>query len=356
MRGGIMQRLCPKCHGFFAGQLLCPKCGVQLTAYEDADSDVSTLASKIRDHVPPLQAPFFRRLLIGLVIAQGLFLGLRELTTAAVHVFDSTGVWWETPRGLALGSLLQLGSLFFAALVGGAGHSWAVLLGLILGIANAGAILGAAFYVGLQPERLWLYGQPPLHILVGILGGLAGRLIWKPVQGLPLWQQTSSTPAPAPPPIVARDRGPISWGRILVGTALAFSGTIWAQPIRGHFAGGVGSGSFQGQFITWQVSILAVLLGSGFAGANTRSGFRHGLIVGFLSAGALLVAQLHLAVPFFPAHEFWINQLGIGLGGPPLAILAVAGGSTFVLATIGGWLGSQLFPPTVKMRYRSRDD
>jgi hypothetical protein len=79
------------------------------------------------------------------------------------------------------------------------------------------------------------------------------------------------------------------------------------------------------------------------------------LIVGMLAGAAIVGAQLYLGVSSFPAHEFWLNQIGVGTSGPPAATIALAGGSTFFLATIGGWLGGQLVPTTVKRRFRARD-
>src|SRR5262245_58110579 len=240
--------MCPKCRGYFAGHLLCPNCGVQLAPEDDPESDVTTLANRIRKHFPALQAPFVRRFFLGLLIAQGLYYGIRQFTLAAAQLFGAAWGFSELLIGPMIGLAFQLGALFFAALVAGAGHTWAVALGATLGAVNSAAILGAAYHFKAMPEGLFLYGHAPLHLVVGIMGGLFGRILFRPLQDLPLLQD-AAPPAPPPRPVLKKDLGPIAWARVLAGAVLAFTGTVWAHTLRSQMGGG--SGGFNGQFITW---------------------------------------------------------------------------------------------------------
>src|SRR5581483_6949455 len=88
---------------------------------------------------------------------------------------------------------------------------------------------------------------------------------------------------------------PLPWGRIILGTAVAVGGTLWARMIRDFVvvaSGGSGYEMQQSQFITWEISVVAQVIGGGIAGASTRGGAVYGLWVGLPAAGLLAVAQV----------------------------------------------------------------
>jgi len=332
--------------------MLCPNCYVQLQASTDGPtSDASSYSDRLQDYFPQLQPPFWMRFLIGLILAQGLYYGLRELVLAYLYAVDASPHWWGTDGGWVAARSLQLTALFIGAVVAGAGHSRAVFLGLVLGICNSVIVLVAEYRLGSLPEGAVLYGQPVAHLVAGVAGGLLGQLVWRPVHAFP------ALPGMAPinytPMEVLIRRDPLRWAHILLGAALALVGTVGAERFRMFLsqAGTTTGGTLiQVQFVDWQLATLALLLGGAYAGANTRSGLRHGMIAGALAAAGLIVAQFSLQVAFFPAHEFWLGQLELlPLGGQvQLAGVFFCSVTAWLTVAAGGWLGGELMPPTIQ--------
>src|SRR5205085_1737715 len=89
---------------------------------------------------------------------------------------------------------------------------------------------------------------------------------------------TTAVPAAQP----SAPRQSVAWGRVAVGVLLAAGGTVWANVIRDFVLGASGNSGdkLQSQFVTWEVSVLAMLVGGAVAGANTRRGAFHGFLVG----------------------------------------------------------------------------
>jgi hypothetical protein len=349
-----MQRFCPKCRNYFAGQMLCPNCFVQLQAStEGPTSDASSYSDRLQDYFPQLQPPFWMRFLIGLILAQGLYYGLRELVLSYLYAVDTSPDWWGTDGGWIAARSLQLTALFVGALVAGAGHSRAVFLGLVLGICNSVVVLVAEYRLGSLPEGAVLYGQPVANLVAGVAGGLLGRLLWRPVHAFPALPGMSVAPYTPFEVLVRHD--PLRWAHIVLGAALALVGTVGAEKLRmflSHAGTTTGGTLIQVQFVDWQLATLALLAGGAYAGANTRSGLRHGMIAGALAAVGLIVAQFSLQVAFFPAHEFWLGQLELLPSGGQVQIAGIVFCSVtaWLTATVGGWLGAELMPPTVQRR------
>jgi hypothetical protein len=92
---------------------------------------------------------------------------------------------------------------------------------------------------------------------------------------------------------------------------------------------------FQADFVAWEISALAILAGSAFAGATCYNGLKQGLFVGIGTATALLgirLANPHVSVQFLIAT----------------VVAAIC------LSVTGGWFGSQLMPPIVRAARRRR--
>jgi hypothetical protein len=177
-----------------------------------------------------------------------------------------------------------------------------------------------------------LYGLPLVHAAVGSLGGWFGRAVWKPLPAV-------VPPGPAKPvrkPARRRSAlfaGPVAWFRVVAGAALAVAGYLCAALLlRVVLQAGEGalasSGQLFDEIITWEIKALAVLAGGALAGANTANGLKQGLAVGILTS--LVLAGLETRVP-----DRWAEVA---------ASLAV---SSLCLGLVGGWFGSQLFPPVL---------
>jgi hypothetical protein len=136
---------------------------------------------------------------------------------------------------------------------------------------------------------------------------------------------------------IARDRekgvfgGPIAWFRVLCGIGLALGGALWASAIfdlileAGEGKISVDS-NLQVHLATFEITALALLGGGAWAGATTVNGLKQGLCVGLATASVLI---------------------GVRLTGKSLHLdtLATAVSSALIFCVVGGWFGSQLFPP-----------
>jgi hypothetical protein len=127
--------------------------------------------------------------------------------------------------------------------------------------------------------------------------------------------------------------GPIAWPGVLAGAALAVAGATWATAVLDLvLSAGEGKltidSSLQAQLVTWEITALAMFVGSALAGATTGNGLKQGLCVG-VGTAALLVGFS------FGAKHLQLDNLALTVG------------SALVICLVGGWFGSQLFPPVV---------
>src|SRR5262249_9521726 len=132
-RSSVMAMVCPQCNGSFEQRLNCPSCGVRLL-YQAAVRPGGEVLPGDPDqwqHTP------WGRIFIGLLLAQGLYHGLRQMCTAGLLATADGGadVW-----GTLFGLLLQQGLMAVGLLVGGAlagaGQRRAMLFGCVLGLWN----------------------------------------------------------------------------------------------------------------------------------------------------------------------------------------------------------------------------
>src|SRR5207245_3078567 len=137
---------------------------------------------------------------------------------------------------------------------------------------------------------------------------------------------------------------PLPWGRILLGSIIAVGVTMWARMILNFVLTGSGADAVvQSQFITWELTIVAQLIGGGMAGSNTRNGIQYGFWVGMLSAGAIVLLISSADVPL-PTNEALGTIFGLQLPqGSPAAVVFQAG-QALLLGIIGGWFGSLILP------------
>jgi hypothetical protein len=333
-----MAMICPQCQGAFSQRLQCPTCGVRLEyhAIPRAAAAAGPERSRAWQQTP------WARILIGLLLAQGLYYGLVHLCKAGLLVVDdqaARGVWVTLAGLLVLQGLQALGLLVGGALAG-AGQRHALLYGGIVGVWNGVIFIVLQFHNAELFNPVALYGQPVLQTAFGAIGGLAGSLIWRP---LPL---LGMAPARDAGPIVRQGKsrgffaGPIAWARVLAGAALAVAGATWATVILDLVvAAGEGHLSIdshvQAHLVTWEITALAMFVGSALAGATTTNGLKQGGCVGVATA-AMLVA--------------------FRLGSKHLLLddLALNAASALVICLVGGWFGSQLFPPISPYAQRKR--
>src|SRR5262249_36485982 len=143
-----------------------------------------------------------------------------------------------------------------------------LVFGAIVGVWNGVLSVIVQAAVGAPHTAVTLVGQPILHTAFGALGGFIGCPGWKPPPTLagPAPPQTAP---PLPPGRVRRPLfdGPVAWGRMLLGTALAVGGGVWAHVILDLVLEASNGAlnitdQLQAQLVTWEVTGLAMLVGS----------------------------------------------------------------------------------------------
>ncbi len=334
-----MSMVCPQCHGSFSQRLQCPACGVRLE-YQAGARHVAAAAPTPAENPAWQQTPW-GRILIGLLLSQGLYYGLWNLLKGvhlAVAGQEGHDVW-STLYGLILLQCLQALALIAGGALAGAGQRRGVAYGGVVGVWNG------LIFVWLQHRNLdWftpvmLYSQPILQTAFGAAGGFLGTLIWQPLPST----LGAGNSEPSGPSFGRRRRfallvGPVAWGRVIMGIGVALGGAIWADAILSWvLVAGEGKLSvdtyLQDHLITWEITGLAMLIGSAIAGATTANGLKQGLCVGCGTAILLLGLRL--------------GERTVHADALALALL-----TALVLGLVGGWFGCQLFPPLARYARR----
>jgi hypothetical protein len=336
-----MAMVCPQCNGTFEQRLQCPTCSVRL---------LYQAPSRKRGGVPgageePWQHTPWGRIFIGLLLSQGLYYVLRNLCTAGLLAAGDAA---PANARAALSNLvllqgLQVAGVLAAGILCGAGKHQGFVFGALVGVWNGVLFLIAQQFTGQSLTAIAMIGQPLLQAAFGAVGGFIGSTIWRPMPSLQLllaFADTSPRLPPAEsPPLFA---GPVAWGRVVTGTAVAVGGVIWANVIL-DFVLAASEGkltidsSLQAQLVTWEICALAMVVGSCLAGAGTLNGAKQGLAVGVGTSSILL-------------------GLGIASGGMPVHLLLFTVTSSLSLGLVGGWFGGQLFPPLNPTRRRQHFD
>jgi hypothetical protein len=323
-----MAMVCPACNGTFEQLLECPTCKVRLEFRADAE-----LAGR-GGHWQ--QTPW-GRILVGLLLAQGLAHGLTQLVTAVLLASEGNATAWQTSAGSICLFVFQGLGLLLGGAIAGAGQNKSLLFGSLLGVMNA-LIFFALPLAGREPAaELELYAALVMNPALGALGALLGSWIWRPVPAVKATLfPTQATMQLPPVPTAPFWSGPISWTRVLLGMAVIVAGSVWTPAIMAWcLEAGQGTlevkSHFQSWLLQWEISALITLLGAGLAGACTFNGLKQGLVAG-LTAGVVLI--------------------GINLGNPKAnfetMVFMIAG--LICLTGAGGWFGGQLLPPLERRR------
>jgi hypothetical protein len=327
-----MAMVCPKCNEAFEQRWQCPTCEVRL-AYQ---SGPRPSVGEAPPASPWGQTPW-GRILVGVVLSQGLYYGMRQFATAGLLAAGDASARnvWTTLYGLIVLQAIQAVCLVLAGMLAGAGLRQGLVFGAIVGVWNgvlSAVVQGAT---GVPHTAVTLLGQPILHTAFGALGGFLGCHIWKPLPTLagPTTPQTGAPMTPTRPrrPLF---HGPIRWGRISLGAVLAVGGGLWAHVIL-DLVLDASQGALdvtdhlQAQLVTWEVTGLAMIAGSALAGAGASNSLKQGLCVGVAVSAVLL--GVRLGMTHAPLHDL---------------VLTVA--CSLALGLVGAWFGGSLFPPLAK--------
>ncbi|MCI0685455.1 MAG: hypothetical protein L0Y71_25420 [Gemmataceae bacterium] len=325
-----MSMVCPQCSQVYAQQeRICPTCSVHLLFYAPIAPSATTATAE-EDASGHWQHSSWGRVVVGLILAQGLALGLKQLLTAGFLARgDATSGLWGTVTGLALLHSFHALGLLVGGAVAGAGQERGTFVGCLVGLGNGMIFLTLQPFNQLLPD-LYHFGQPLLHVVFGGIGGWIGSSIWMPTPRLVLPQTKSNLPAP--PLFEARWlHGPIAWWRVIGGATLMACGAVWSNLIMKWMIetsqGALNVQThFQARLISWEIAGLTMIAGACLAGATTWNGAKQGLCVGV--GGAVLYLGYQLANP--------VVQLEAAV----FAVMCMVG-----LGIAGGWFGGHLFPP-----------
>jgi hypothetical protein len=326
--------LCPQCKTVHEQRTICPECGERLVGRERGG---------VGPRPPRWQHTPWGRIFIGVIFAQGLWFGARQLLKGVVLGFLSDG---GSPEKMPQVVLLYQGAealtVIVACVLAGGGQRSGVFIGTMVGVCSGVLSLLLQPFLDLPPSAIHFVGLPILLAFCGAIGGWVGSTLWKPIplEAFPGVLEPQEKQSPPPPRKNTFLIGKISWIRVVLGTFLAVAGTLAAETIFTqviYYSGGrlTASNGLMDKIIIWEIKALALLLGGAFAGANSFNGFKQGLIVAFASGGILVWMQLNAAKQVF---EF--------------ALFTTIG--SFCLCVVGGWFGSQLFPPILKLPRKRR--
>jgi hypothetical protein len=353
-----MHRTCPRCRGT-SEHFLCPRCGIRT---EDKDPSArpgpSATAADPADAITPAIG-----VLIGLLLAQGLYYALRHLMTALLLMngdVRAEAEFWAGGHGLVMQQATQALALVVGSMVAAAGQRYGWALGAALGVVNSLLLVSLQTLVGSPPDALIRFGQPLLHAALGAVGGLLGGRIWQPAPPLPAIaadpqpeSERLTTAGAVADELPDMDVEFVPWVRILVGAIVGVVGTLGASVIRNLLlaaSGGGGSEIKQSPFVPWIIAVVAQMLGGGIAGTNTRAGAANGFWVGILASVLLVVAQSFADFQMV-THEFLAWVLGLGkVPSGSAAALMIQGAQAVLVGVAGGWFGAQILPAITPKR------
>lgn len=333
-----MSMVCPQCNRTFEQRLSCPACGVRLQFHMSARS----AASSDPDAQENWQQTPWGRMLVGLLLAQGLAYSIQQMMTAGFMAGGEQVNVWSTLWGIVLLHALQGLTLIFGGAITGAGQRRGVLYGSLIGLVNGIIFLFVQRQTGEMLTEVAIFGQPILHLAFGALGGLLGTVIWRPIPIFAAPEETANDRRPkiALPVSFRLFDGPVHVTRVVVGVVIVVFGVLWSNTIL-NFALSASGGTLalrshlQAQLVSWEISGLAILFGSGLAGACTFNGFKQGFCVGV--GASLIYAGLQLGNPDAVLEKTLFLMLGIS-----------------TLSIAGGWFGGQLLPPVLAAQRRNR--
>ncbi len=348
-----MQLFCPACQAAFPGTQRCPRCGGLLLLPQEAAEAAATRPAAPLPAAPSLQTTPLGRVAVGAVFALGLYLGLRKLATGVVLAsHPDPDTWWSSFEGLVAVCGGQALAVIFGAVVAAAGRTGGLVFGGAVGGLCGVLFLAAELLAGAPSRDLVLYMQPIVLVCVGGVAGVLAARVWGavPILDMPVPDQNKLSSAQFALEGPSTRSRPTSLLRVLAGAMIMMASVAVADKVRSgaqKYSGGMlrVNSVGQGQFLTWQIAVLGMLVGGATAAAGTGAGVRHGVLAGALGSVGILALTVSAGEPFSPI-TYWLRALSLGAVpyNDPAAITAAVSG-VLLLGVLGGWLGGTLFQP-----------
>ncbi len=339
-----MPLMCPECKQLYEQNGVCPLCNVVLLYHANtAHAGPATPTSVDHDIAPQWQQTPWGKILVGLILAQGLSFGLLQVLTAGFLASGDGANVWQTLWGIVLHHAVHAVSLIIGGALAGAGQRRGIIYGAFIGLTSGIISLFWRQHSSVSFASVLVYAEPAIHLAIGGLGGAIGTLIWRPAPHLPELEGSTPTPVPIPTfnfSFANAFTGPVYIGRVCAGAFIIVVGVVWSHAImvfllnasNGAFAV---SSKLQAHLVSMEIAALVVLLGAGFAGATTRNGVKQGLCVGL--AASVIVLGIQIGSPNFILESSLFTMMGIA-----------------IVSLVGGWFGGQLFPPLDSRRRKRR--
>src|SRR6266700_3690484 len=132
-----MSMVCPQCSTVYEQQeRICPVCSIQLLFY--ARMAPAAVTAPVEEDVGRWQQTAWGRIIVGLILAQGLALGLKQLLTAGFLASNESlaANLWGTLTGLVLLHSLHAFGLLVGGALAGAGQQHGALYGGLVGLSS----------------------------------------------------------------------------------------------------------------------------------------------------------------------------------------------------------------------------
>jgi hypothetical protein len=354
-----MQLFCPACQAAFPGASRCPRCGGLLLMPHEVAPDAP---HRTTEAPAPVPTTAFGRVAVGVVLALGLYLGLRNLATGMLAAVNpDPAAWWLSFPGLVAMHIVQVIAVVFGGVVAASGRTKGYTVGVAVGAICGGVFVGFEILAGASPRDLFLYLQPPVLALVGFIAGAVGAWVWQPAPHIdyPLSAASKLSSIQLIEDAVAKPEPPTEWIRVILGAFIMVVGVVIADDFR-HFAQKHSGGLLrvqslgQGEFVTWQLGTFAVLMGGIFAGAGTSAGLRHGVYAGFLGGVGVYAMCTKVGIAL-PPVLWWLTRMSLEeepLNAP--MVMGVIASSVLVAGVLGGWMGGMLLPRLAPESMRTR--
>ncbi len=265
------------------------------------------------------------KMLMAVLLAQGIYYAVWHVLRAGELALGNEDLFRFLAR-----QTLQMAAVALGGVLAGAGQRNGLVTGAVVGIWNGAIFLVAEYFSGHSFSLVEMYSQPMLHTAFGAAGGLVGGWVWPPPAQYrrPIARPPSSLTVRRTIPKLLMKH--VHWTRVCMGLAIAAGGYLYAETIlefARHARPRYRGGSLPDEVMTWEIRLLALLVGGAFSGSCTFNGSVQGAWVGLASfitvTGALLA--------YNPAL--------------PLQPLLLTAGATLIVPLIGGWFGGRLLPP-----------
>jgi len=325
-----MPMVCNRCSTTHEQAMHCPTCGSALTYHQNRPKRLGGYAHLAKGW----QHTDWGRFIIGVGMAQGLFYGLHHLLKSIVLAIGGEPLNAHPLTQLICIQGLLLFGLVAGSVTAGATRRQALILGAYIGTANSILSLLLGQWPAHAMNTYWVYSQPVIQIVVGSLCAVISGLIWKPLNIAVLPESPSRMAkklGAKRPRFLKVLGGPIAWFQVTFGVLLAIAGCLAAPYLLSTALNAIDTLSLdefmQESVVLWELKAVALLLGGGLAGAGSANGLKQGLVAGLVCCAVMNVI--------------------LALRHANVEVVVLSMGLSFSLTLLGGWFGSQLFPPVV---------